>query len=615
MSNSSKSLTETIKDLFNGKLLSILLLLQFSFIQIFPQNITNTLGTNGIFSVKDATNTFFSLNQSDGYLNLNYCLKLPNTTSSSIGVINKGNDRFLHNYGTYNTFLGVGSGNFTMTGQNNTAVGHFSLFSNTDGYYNVAIGPWALHSNTTGGNNIAIGREAMVYNTTGGNNVALGLWALYTNTTGYGNIGIGYYALKDNTTGYQNIGIGCESLMRNTTGIRNVSIGQYSLSYNTTGGDNSALGYGSLYSNTTGYSNTSMGYNSLLSNTTGYNNTSFGSNALQSNTLGRDNTAIGKFALQNITTGYENTAVGSYSLRYNTGLFNTGFGTYSLSSNTSGYQNTAIGSNSSLYNTTGGYNVSLGAASLYYNVTGSNNTSIGSYSLMFSTGSSNTALGRDAGSTVTTGSNLTFVGYNSQPSSNSVSNEITLGDANITYLRCAVTTITALSDARDKKNINDLNLGLDFLMKVKPRIYNWDKREWYDDKNSDGSKMQKNYTAGFIAQELDEVQKSENAEWLNLVLKNNPDKLEATPGNLLPVMVKAIQELKTEKDNEIAILKEENNNLKSRMTALEQKSGIQNIQTSGLLEGNLNLGYWLLLIFSTTAVISVFIKKYDKKEK
>jgi hypothetical protein len=32
------------------------------------------------------------------------------------------------------------------------------------------------------------------------------------------------------------------------------------------------------------------------------------------------------------------------------------------------------------------------------------------------------------------------------------------------------------------------------------------------------------------------------------VLKDNPGKWEATPGNLLPVMVKAIQDLKKEKD-------------------------------------------------------------------
>ncbi|MEP7145471.1 MAG: hypothetical protein ABI792_00530, partial [bacterium] len=92
-----------------------------------------------------------------------------------------------------------------------------------------------------------------------------------------------------------------------------------------------------------------------------------------------------------------------------------------------------------------------------------------------------------------------------------------------------------------------------------------DKREWYENNISDGSKMKELPTAGFIAQELDEVQTTENAEWLNLVLKDNPEKLEATYGNLLPVMVKAIQELKSENDK----LKQYNENLSSEVESLK----------------------------------------------
>src|SRR6202521_5278164 len=101
-------------------------------------------------------------------------------------------------------------------------------------------------------------------------------------------------------------------------------------------------------------------------------------------------------------------------------------------------------------------------------------------------------------------------------------------------------------------------------MQLKPRVFNWDRREWYDDGITDGSKMRNNLTAGFIAQELDTVQTKASAEWLNLVLKDNPDRLEATPGNLLPIMVKAIQELKIENDqlkSEIVTLKTENEKL------------------------------------------------------
>ncbi|HEY3249699.1 MAG TPA: tail fiber domain-containing protein, partial [Ignavibacteria bacterium] len=119
---------------------------------------------------------------------------------------------------------------------------------------------------------------------------------------------------------------------------------------------------------------------------------------------------------------------------------------------------------------------------------------------------------------------------------------------------------------RDKKNIKDLSLGLEFITKLKPRQFNWDKREWYEGNLSDGSKMDTSYTAGFIAQEFDEVQNSENAEWLKLVLKDNPEKWEATPGNLLPVMVKAIQELNEENQK----LKIKNQNLEERLVKMEE---------------------------------------------
>ncbi|MCA2005588.1 MAG: hypothetical protein LDL01_07290, partial [Ignavibacterium sp.] len=51
---------------------------------------------------------------------------------------------------------------------------------------------------------------------------------------------------------------------------------------------------------------------------------------------------------------------------------------------------------------------------------------------------------------------------------------------------------------------------------------------------------------------------------------DNPERLEATPNNLFPVVVKAIQDLKTEKDKEIASLKSENLQLKKELDALKE---------------------------------------------
>lgn len=234
--------------------------------------------------------------------------------------------------------------------------------------------------------------------------------------------------------------------------------------------------------------------------------------------------------------------------------FNTGVGELALQSLALGGSNTAVGYSSLRYNTDGVFNTAVGHEALVNCSTGQANTTIGAY----------------AGDNITTGINNIVIGYAAQSSSGTVSNQITLGNNQITSLRCNVTSISSLSDARDKKNIKDLSLGLNFLMKVKPRQFNWDKREWYETGINDGSKMSEVPTAGFIAQELDEAQTDAEAEWLNLVLKDNPERLEATMGNLFPVVVKAVQDLKTETDKEISMLKSENAQLRKELDALKE---------------------------------------------
>ena len=64
---------------------------------------------------------------------------------------------------------------------------------------------------------------------------------------------------------------------------------------------------------------------------------------------------------------------------------------------------------------------------------------------------------------------------------------------------------------------------------------------------------------GFIAQDLQQAQIDNNVTIPNLVMDNNPDKLEAGYGMLLAPMVKALQELSAKVDAqalEINALKE-----------------------------------------------------------
>lgn len=210
-----------------------------------------------------------------------------------------------------------------------------------------------------------------------------------------------------------------------------------------------------------------------------------------------------------------------------------------------------IGENA-LQNCSGPDNVAVGKNTLVALTTGDDNTALGVGALQLTTGTNNTGLGRNAGSTSTTGTNNIFLGAGSSGSSVTASNEITLGNSSHTVIRAAITTITSLSDERDKKEIQELPLGLDFIEKLKPVKFVW------NDRDEEGKHDVEDF--GFIAQDLKAAQEESEASYLNLVYDENPEKLEASYGKLLPVLVKAIQEM----SSEIKSLKEEISTLKSK---------------------------------------------------
>jgi hypothetical protein len=485
--------------------------------------------------------------------------------------------------GIGSTFVGYFSGNATTTGTDNTAVGFRSLDANTTANYNTAVGSDALGANTTGDQNTAVGWRAALTSTTAqyvtalGNRalenntasdvVAVGSLALFANTTGVrntavggGNTGIGVRgALGSNTIGTDNTAVGFAALNTNSTGISNTAVGSAALNVNTTGGSNTAVGASALDANTTGGSNTAVGSDALGANTTGTSNTAVGWNALLTSTTVTGNSAFGYRALANATagtqvafgyeallsstTGQDNSAFGASALAANTtGNNNVALGYRTLFSSTIGANNVAVGYRASNSNTSGNNTTSVGFQSLFSNTTGVDNTAVGKDAGdAVTTGTQNTFLGSGAGSSgtndLTTGSNNTIIGYNAAASSATVSNEITLGNSSIATLRCQVTTITSLSDARDKTNISDLPAGLTFVNALRPVAFTWNMR--------DGGKVDIPDT-GFIAQDLKAVQEQTGITIPGLVYESNPDSLEASYGKLLPVLVKAIQELSAE---------------------------------------------------------------------
>lgn len=166
------------------------------------------------------------------------------------------------------------------------------------------------------------------------------------------------------------------------------------------------------------------------------------------------------------------------------------------------------------------------------------NTCVGRGAGASITGASNTVLGAEAqkdGVTPLSGDNNIVIGYNAKTATQSTSNSITLGNSSISVLRCQVTSITSLSDARDKTDITPLTSGLSTVMALNPVRFTWNMR--------DGGKVGVK-DSGFIAQELQTV----DDEYLRLVYAENPDKLEAAYGRLIPVLVKALQELNAKVD-------------------------------------------------------------------
>ena len=456
-------------------------------------------------------------------------------TNSSGGTIGLGTGALANDDGSENRATAVGKDALgaNTSGANNTAVGHASLDANTTGYSNSGLGQHTLGGNTTGYHNTALGADAMRNGVcTGHTNVGVGSESLYQNTTGYSNSGLGFRSLNANTTGYRNTAVGKEALILNTTGATNVAVGTPSMAANVSGEGNTAVGTSALTANTTGSENVGVGAFALDANTTGANNVAVGQYALSGVTTSAYNTGLGQNAGIKITTGSYNVAVGANSLKNNlTGGYNIAIGYLAMEQNTAS-SNVGIG-----------FNALNGCSS------GTRNTAVGDTAGKdLSTGSDNTSLGSTAGDLVTTGSNNTSLGSGADPTANNATNEVTLGNSSISAIRCQVQTISALSDRRDKKDIEELPVGLDFINDLKPVKFVWNMR--------DGGKVDIQ-EHGFIAQDLDEAQIKAGAEdYLSLVLKNNPDKLEAAYGKLVPILVKAVQEL----SEEVNILKSKLNN-------------------------------------------------------
>ena len=107
-----------------------------------------------------------------------------------------------------------------------------------------------------------------------------------------------------------------------------------------------------------------------------------------------------------------------------------------------------------------------------------------------------------------------------------------------------ISSIALISDGRLKENVRDYTVGLNDILKLKPRVFDWIPTE--------GEKNQ----VGFIAQEFEEVFPDWVGSWLHDELE---DAKSVSASEIIYPMVNAIKELSTEIESlkaEIKVLKE-----------------------------------------------------------
>lgn len=233
-----------------------------------------------------------------------------------------------------------------------------------------------------------------------------------------------------------------------------------------------------------------------------------------------------------------------------TGSYNCILGYYAGRGLTTGGGNIIVGSNCAQNVSTGNNNVLIaGGAGL---TTGSNNVLIGGGG--GTTQSNNTIIG--IGSGTSTFTNCSILGANINVMSGD--NQVQIGDST-TSVYC-YGAVQNRSDSRDKNDIRDTTLGLNFINELRPVDFRWDFREDYVEHivnpetqevtvlehPKDGSKKRNRYHHGLIAQEVRTTCDRLGVDfggYQNHSVNGGGDKLTIGYEELIAPLIKAIQEL------------------------------------------------------------------------
>jgi hypothetical protein len=298
--------------------------------------------------------------------------------------------------------------------------------------------------------------------------------------------------------------------------------------------------------------------------------------------VGTGNVALGDTALDSNVSGASNTAIGADALTANTASYNTVVGYKAGYTNATGASNTYIGTFAGEFGT-GGYNTYVGDSSGYAINTGTRNTILGRYNgnqggLDIRTSSNNIVLSDGDGNprlhinsaglshfsiglTVARDTNLggavatihsnnaqgLAIGYGTGTNEYRRLYHHSTGlyfesSTNQAYLNSSGAWVNA-SDVTLKKDIEDIDYGLETIKSLKPRKYKM--------KSDDEAQI------GFIAQEL--------AEQVPEIVGGKEGLLGVSYGQLTAVLTKAIQEQQALIESLTARIE----TLEAKVTALE----------------------------------------------
>jgi hypothetical protein len=470
--------------------------------------------------------------------------------------------------GTGNVMMGQGAGAAVTTGGSNVLIGKFVGAALISAGSNTILGSNACPTLQTGSANVMIGYDTCDGMTDGDVNVAICQFSGPTSNRSH-TISIGQYA--GSAVGDYSISIGERAAQNYGSGVDGIAIGQYAAdgAGNVTGANNISIGkesHGGI--TTTSNNNTAIGYRARLTAQLGSGNVAIGYRA----GYGESTADVSGSVLLGYDAGYRNQGNYAISIGYQSMGNTTGDAT--------GVDNICIGYQTGYVLTTGGGNCLVGKSA----------------GVALTTGADNVCLGRLAGDSISTGGSNICIGVSADLAGGGESNEIVIGNgavgkgSNTTVLgRSSATATTdtwlrgttghlgnetsgenisflfettdnatrpgfqyqtgtglvyyqnaggswasldSLSDARLKKNIEDLPYGLEFVRSLRPVLFDW--------KEPSGT-VQARKQMGVVAQEL---KKSCEDAGLDPGLVDDSGKyMTVHYEQLVPSLIKAVQEL------------------------------------------------------------------------